>query len=305
MANVITSDSIMYPEIGEMNGVCETTFGPITSDHHLQQLITKRLHDAIMETESCETTLSELGYLHYSAVQQKDNKIDIHLYFDPAGALVENIASNGQKSYRVKPELIRLLNNRLFVAVVSQDGKSMDLSDVISVEEELCPTTKVSYDELGNISVRIKKGGAALAKREVVVVHCNMLILMAFLLDIDLHDPNYWAFASNTVTTKDKHGKKTDSARVLIDGNENLNAIWIKVTWSKNHMKFDPADCLDYLQLVAQSMHSKQLKMSDIKRDMEKSVRSDEYHKDKKKKKTDHKNDSASVKKSSSGKGLM
>lgn len=235
----------MYPSIETVDGINKTIFPPVgTIAHQVQHLMSTRLHDAVMENPNVSVTLSELGYLFFNTIEMKNGRISVELYFDPRLATYEDISPNGQKSIKIKPQLVQILANR-FIAVQETADHKIDLTGIIQIGKILCPQGKIVYNERGNASLKIKKDALDMKYREVVVVNCNFALTMAYLLNIDLMDESY----ATRIEAAGMNDKKT--IRDMKNANDDTEAtpVWIMVAWSRNGYR--PEDAIPYLTKLA------------------------------------------------------
>ena len=245
--NVIMDSGVIYPNQDVVDGMITTTFAPMGVDRGLQDLITQGLDQAVREDPTCTTTLAEFGYLHFSSIEINDKRIQMKLYFDPRLCTNERVAANGQKSIQVKPELVRLLNNRFII--VTQDNpedKTIDLTGVVGVEKILAPQGKIKYDELGKPALYLKKDATDLKAREVIVFYCNLTVSLAYLLDINV-DAGYHI---STMSASNKASK----SKIMIDGYNEIHPVWITVRFHETG--YQPAQIVNYLRNLMQTHQS-------------------------------------------------
>ena len=288
--NDVLEESV-YPEMWYPNHITDaagtnyTTFAPIGSNHTLQALVSKKLHQLVIDDPTCRYTLSELGYFGFNSFKIVDNRLVLQIYFDPRLATYETMAGNGRKILKIQPEIIRLLNNRMIVVQPASPGSdSVNLEGIISVESMIYPKGKIVFDELGKSSLKMKGDIEDMKNQEVVVVNCNIRIALAFLLDIDLHDPNYNVQVCKATTANMKSGNP-----IMIDGASNVNPAWITVGWTDGMNGYRQSDAIPYLMEYAKTAATKS---HPVRKVMEKTKGMDNHDDDtpkKEKKSKDHK----------------
>lgn len=244
----IESEAIFPNRKQEDDGTIVTTFSPVGTDHGLQDLITQGLHNAVKSDRTCTSTLAELGYLHFSTVEISNGRIQMKIFFDPRLCTNEVLAANGRKSLQIKPELIRLVNNRFVIVAQDSPGDTtINLEGIIGVEKTLAPQGKIKYDELGRPALYLKKDTSDMKSREVIVVYCNMMTALAYLLDIDMT-------AGYHISTVSASNRTNSDSKVMIDGYNEVHPVWITVRYTKNG--YDPRTVVSYLRNLAESNRS-------------------------------------------------
>lgn len=246
-ANIMFKDEHrIYPNVivNQSSKVAMTRFKPVGYGHDLQELISTKLHDLVMQNPGCDMTLAEMGYLHRIMILQEDGRIRIKIYFNPELATYKQTTPNGQ--YIIKPIPQLIIMNKYFFIIDDVNA----LPNVIKFEKALMPKGKVQYDELGKPTIKLKNDGTDLKYQETMYVECNFPMTIAAAMDINLDDPNYRVSAS----TLGKTNQKTKA--IMIDGKENSFPIWIDLEFTSwdlddSHAGYDTDSVVPYLLSLA------------------------------------------------------
>jgi hypothetical protein len=179
------------------NGVPVTvmSFNPIGVDNQLQMEITK-LMDTIVK-ERGDMTLAEMGYLHMSSVAFTGDHVEAKVFFAPELAMDNEHSVNGSMK-AIPNEALNVFQNYLFVG---------DVADNVSFGTITCPKYRIEEDALGIPAVTIKEGKGFKEDTEVVVLNCNLDLMLAAILDIDLFD-KYFSVSYQTLGKNGEASKK-------------------------------------------------------------------------------------------------
>ena len=253
------------------DGVAHTWFHPIGYGHQLQQLITKLLHTLVMKYS--DKTLSEMGYFHHSSILLVDGRVDIRIYFKQELATVEKPTMNGQTYVEPIPQL-GIFNGYLFYL----EGDQIDLRDVVGYGEELMPKCKIGFNELGHPALFFKEGGE-MKKQNVCYIKCNLPILMAAAMDLDLLDPNF-----NVMVRTVGYGSNR-KRQVVLDGKENQLPIWVGVQHTEeDHKSYDPNNVRTYLVNLQEKISKRHEKQRELMSHAEEKTSKEKKKKNKPKK---------------------
>lgn len=243
-------------------------YGPCGSETSIQPDITRLLHRIVMNDG--KLTLGELGYLNMNTVSYVEEGIEVKIFFAVELAMIPEKQVNATNKYHVNPAF-SIFQNVLFVG---------DLDDAVTFEVAQVPKYDIIEDSMGRTSVKVKKKMEN--NVEVAVMHCNLGLVLASILDHDLSDPDY------QVQIETLGSNSSDKDQIIIQmGAKKEFPIMIKAMYN---------DIPDYQGFSKKSVYSYligRIKESNEKRNLQKElihkVKKDADKQKKKKYKIEHK----------------
>lgn len=181
---------VCYPQyLNNMDtGITMTKFVPMSMGKDIVTLISTKLHERLMATGY---TFAEVGYLNRASVLSDEGLIHVRMYFDPELATTQELVGNGQIVRKLHPALRKL--NGYFFYVEDENN----VSSVAKIVRELVPKYDYHTDENHLTAIDYESMNMEKLKfRDVLVIECNFPMTIAYILDVDLADPNYKVWAS-------------------------------------------------------------------------------------------------------------
>lgn len=199
----------------------------------LKRDITELL-DEIVKGNS-DHTLAEMGYLNMSLISYSDGQIRAKVFFAPE--LATQTTSNGVNTDgKIIPHpALNVFQNWLFVG---------DLKDAVTFESMPVPKYEIERNNRDQLAIRIKDGKKVTEDGEAVVLNCNLLILMAAIVDTNLWDP---AFKVEVETVGKSKKKENDMAIMINAGARQEFPVRITVTYTVSNNPYIPDDAVPYL----------------------------------------------------------
>lgn len=203
-------------------------FGPCGSDNSIQSLITQALHEIVMKNGTL--TLSEMGYLGMNTVSFVEDHIEVKVFFASELSMIGTKQINASKQYRVNP-VFKVFQNVLFVG---------NLESAITFEIAQVPKYDIIEDEMGKASVKIKKKMEN--NVEVTVMHCNLGLMLAAILNHDVADPNF------SIKAETLGSNTADEDHIIIQmGTKKEFPVRITVTYDPAYTPFKVDSVYQYL----------------------------------------------------------
>ena len=181
---------VCYPQyLNNMDtGITMTKFAPMSMGKDIVTLISTKLHERLMATGY---TFAEVGYLNRASVLSDEGVIHVRMYFDPELATTQELVGNGQMVRKLHPALRKL--NGYFFYVEDENNAS----SVAKIVRELVPKYNYHTDENHLTAIDYESMNMEKLKfRDVLVIECNFPMTIAYILDVDLADPNFRVWAS-------------------------------------------------------------------------------------------------------------
>lgn len=170
--------------------------------NELKRDITKLL-DRIVK-ENSKFTLAEMGYLHMNLISFCNGQVNAKIYFAPELATQTETNGVNTDGKIVPHKALEVFQNYLYVG---------ELKNAVTFESMPVPRYDVERNERDQLAIRIKDGKKINEDGEAVVLNCNLLLLIAAVLDVNPNDPNF----DVKVETVGKSKKKDHDMAIMIN----------------------------------------------------------------------------------------
>lgn len=170
--------------------------------NELKRDITKLL-DRIVK-ENSKFTLAEMGYLHMNLISFCNGQVNAKIYFAPELATQTETNGVNTDGKIVPHKALEVFQNYLYVG---------ELKNAVTFESMPVPRYDVERNERDQLAIRIKDGKKINEDGEAVVLNCNLLLLIAAVLDVNPNDPNF----DVKVETVGKSKKKDRDMAIMIN----------------------------------------------------------------------------------------
>lgn len=170
--------------------------------NELKRDITKLL-DRIVK-ENSKFTLAEMGYLHMNLISFCNGQVNAKIYFAPELATQTETNGVNTDGKIVPHKALEVFQNYLYVG---------ELKNVVTFESMPVPRYDIERNERDQLAIRIKDGKKINEDGEAVVLNCNLLLLIAAVLDVNPNDPNF----DVKVETVGKSKKKDRDMAIMIN----------------------------------------------------------------------------------------
>ena len=170
--------------------------------NELKRDITKLLDQIVKENS--KFTLAEMGYLHMNLISFCNGQVNAKIYFAPE--LSTQTETNGVNTNgKIVPhKALEVFQNYLYVG---------ELKNAVTFESMPVPRYDIERNERDQLTIRIKDGKKINEDGEAVVLNCNLLLLIAAVLDVNPNDPNF----DVKVETVGKSKKKDRDMAIMIN----------------------------------------------------------------------------------------
>lgn len=170
--------------------------------NELKRDITKLL-DRIVK-ENSKFTLAEMGYLHMNLISFCNGQVNAKIYFAPELATQTETNGVNTDGKIVPHKALEIFQNYLYVG---------ELKNAVTFESMPVPRYDIERNERDQLAIRIKDGKKINEDGEAVVLNCNLLLLIAAVLDVNPNDPNF----DVKVETVGKSKKKDRDMAIMIN----------------------------------------------------------------------------------------
>lgn len=170
--------------------------------NELKRDITKLL-DRIVK-ENSKYTLAEMGYLHMNLISFCNGQVNAKIYFAPELATQTETNGVNTDGKIVPHKALEVFQNYLYVG---------ELKNAVTFESMPVPRYDIERNERDQLAIRIKDGKKINEDGEAVVLNCNLLLLIAAVLDVNPNDPNF----DVNVETVGKSKKKDRDMAIMIN----------------------------------------------------------------------------------------
>ena len=170
--------------------------------NELKRDITKLL-DRIVK-ENSKFTLAEMGYLHMNLISFCNGQVNAKIYFAPELATQTETNGVNTNGKIVPHKALEVFQNYLYVG---------ELKNAVTFESMPVPRYDIERNERDQLTIRIKDGKKINEDGEAVVLNCNLLLLIAAVLDVNPNDPNF----DVKVETVGKSKKKDRDMAIMIN----------------------------------------------------------------------------------------
>lgn len=170
--------------------------------NELKRDITKLL-DRIVK-ENSKFTLAEMGYLHMNLISFCNGQVNAKIYFAPELATQTETNGVNTDGKIVPHKALEVFQNYLYVG---------ELKNAVTFESMPVPRYDIERNERDQLAIRIKDGKKINEDGEAVVLNCNLLLLIAAVLDVNPNDPNF----DVKVETVGKSKKKDRDMAIMIN----------------------------------------------------------------------------------------
>ena len=234
-----------------MNGVVIKEFDP--TKREIQDLVTELLHRRTMEAG--KVTLSNLGYLHSSAIRFnfETGTLDFQIYFDVRYCLrpVKSDTSGAITYYPVDE-----------LQIFSMYLVPGDIREFYSVEKVMLPKTSNQEDENHRYSLTMKDD-AKFVETDVLVIHANLGITLAAAMNISLLDPN---FSVKCRPVGMANAKKARKLMQMVKRDE--VPVYVTLTHSVDHAEYDKDEIPSYLSNIQDAMFNARKNRRELNEDI-------------------------------------
>ena len=170
--------------------------------NELKRDITKLLDQIVKENS--KFTLAEMGYLHMNMISFCNGQINAKIYFAPELATQTETNGVNTNGKIVPHKALEVFQNYLYVG---------ELKNAVTFESMPVPRYDIERNERDQLTIRIKDGKKINEDGEAVVLNCNLLLLIAAVLDVNPNDPNF----DVKVETVGKSKKKDRDMAIMIN----------------------------------------------------------------------------------------
>lgn len=170
--------------------------------NELKRDITKLLDQIVKENS--KFTLAEMGYLHMNLISFCNGQVNAKIYFAPELATQTETNGVNTNGKIVPHKALEVFQNYLYVG---------ELKNAITFESMPVPRYDIERNERDQLTIRIKDGKKINEDGETVVLNCNLLLLIAAVLDVNPNDPNF----DVKVETVGKSKKKDRDMAIMIN----------------------------------------------------------------------------------------
>ena len=170
--------------------------------NELKRDITKLLDQIVKENS--KFTLAEMGYLHMNLISFCNGQVNAKIYFAPELATQTETNGVNTNGKIVPHKALELFQNYLYVG---------ELKNAVTFESMPVPRYDIERNERDQLTIRIKDGKKINEDGEAVVLNCNLLLLIAAVLDVNPNDPNF----DVKVETVGKSKKKDRDMAIMIN----------------------------------------------------------------------------------------
>ena len=170
--------------------------------NELKRDITKLLDQIVKENS--KFTLAEMGYLHMNLISFCNGQVNAKIYFAPELATQTETNGVNTNGKIIPHKALEVFQNYLYVG---------ELKNAVTFESMPVPRYDIERDERDQLSIRIKDGKKINEDGEAVVLNCNLLLLIAAVLDVNPNDPNF----DVKVETVGKSKKKDRDMAIMIN----------------------------------------------------------------------------------------
>ena len=168
----------------------------------LKRDITKLLDQIVKENS--KFTLAEMGYLHMNLISFCNGQVNAKIYFAPELATQTETNGVNTNGKIVPHKALEVFQNYLYVG---------ELKNAVTFESMPVPRYDIERNERDQLTIRIKDGKKINEDGEAVVLNCNLLLLIAAVLDVNPNDPNF----DVKVETVGKSKKKDRDMAIMIN----------------------------------------------------------------------------------------
>ena len=173
-----------------------------TDGNELKRDITKLLDQIVKENS--KFTLAEMGYLHMNLISFCNGQVNAKIYFAPELATQTETNGVNTNGKIVPHKALEVFQNYLYVG---------ELKNAVTFESMPVPRYDIERNERDQLTIRIKDGKKINEDGEAVVLNCNLLLLIAAVLDVNPNDPNF----DVKVETVGKSKKKDRDMAIMIN----------------------------------------------------------------------------------------
>ena len=170
--------------------------------NELKRDITKLLDQIVKENS--KFTLAEMGYLHMNLISFCNGQVNAKIYFAPELATQTETNGVNTNGKIVPHKALEVFQNYLYVG---------ELKNAVTFESMPVPRYDIERNERDQLTIRIKYGKKINEDGEAVVLNCNLLLLIAAVLDVNPNDPNF----DVKVETVGKSKKKDRDMAIMIN----------------------------------------------------------------------------------------
>ena len=170
--------------------------------NELKRDITKLLDQIVKENS--KFTLAEMGYLHMNLISFCNGQVNAKIYFAPELATQTETNGVNTNGKIVPHKALEVFQNYLYVG---------ELKNAVTFESMPVPRYDIERNERNQLTIRIKDGKKINEDGEAVVLNCNLLLLIAAVLDVNPNDPNF----DVKVETVGKSKKKDRDMAIMIN----------------------------------------------------------------------------------------
>ena len=170
--------------------------------NELKRDITKLLDQIVKENS--KFTLAEMGYLHMNMISFCNGQVNAKIYFAPELATQTETNGVNTNGKIVPHKALEVFQNYLYVG---------ELKNAVTFESMPVPRYDIERNERDQLTIRIKDGKKINEDGEAVVLNCNLLLLIAAVLDVNPNDPNF----DVKVETVGKSKKKDRDMAIMIN----------------------------------------------------------------------------------------
>lgn len=170
--------------------------------NELKRDITKLLDQIVKENS--KFTLAEMGYLHMNLISFCNGQVNAKIYFAPELATQTETNGVNTNGKIVPHKALEVFQNYLYVG---------ELKNAVTFESMPVPQYDIERNERDQLTIRIKDGKKINEDGEAVVLNCNLLLLIAAVLDVNPNDPNF----DVKVETVGKSKKKDRDMAIMIN----------------------------------------------------------------------------------------
>ena len=170
--------------------------------NELKRDITKLLDQIVKENS--KFTLAEMGYLHMNLISFCNGQVNAKIYFAPELATQTETNGVNTNGKIVPHKALEVFQNYLYVG---------ELKNAVTFESMPVPRYDIERNERDKLTIRIKDGKKINEDGEAVVLNCNLLLLIAAVLDVNPNDPNF----DVKVETVGKSKKKDRDMAIMIN----------------------------------------------------------------------------------------
>lgn len=170
--------------------------------NELKRDITKLLDQIVKENS--KFTLAEMGYLHMNLISFCNGQVNAKIYFAPELATQTETNGVNTNGKIVPHKALEVFQNYLYVG---------ELKNAVTFESMPVPRYDIERNERDQLAIRIKDGKKINEDGEAVVLNCNLLLLIAAVLDVNPNDPNF----DVKVETVGKSKKKDRDMAIMIN----------------------------------------------------------------------------------------